>query len=758
MLALLLMAASHHADAQTPVPLATEVTLNGETRGTVLLLQVGDEFLVGEDDARAWRLRLPAQPTLTFRGQRFHALSALGLGISRLDRAALTIELRADPTAFEGSTAGVWSPQFRLTPASWGGFATYDLLATRNDGRSVVDGAFTLSAFAPFGSLGHQTVVRNLWADDDAPRDTLRIGTTFRRDWADTMVSLEVGDSISNPGSFGRALRFGGIGIGTNFSLRPGFIRQPLPDLAGAAQVPSTVEVFVQNQLRTVQQVPAGPFTLDNVPAIAGAGDARIVVRDALGREQVITSSFYVAGGLLQEGLAEWNVAAGKLRDDFDGDAHYGRTFAAALYRRGLTRAVTGELRAEFEDERTRIVGGAVDVGGLWGEIETTAGLADVDGVGQRWLGGIGYRYVTLDYNIGVRWLKAQQGFLQAGDLTAASALRESVAATAGARLGPHWSAGLGWLSLQPQQGSTVRSLSASATWSFARGASLLFAHNRVSENGFDRHVTSAVLSVLVGDWTTLNAGVDAGSDERTFVGVQRSLPFDEGWGYRALVTRFEDRTRVEGGAALNLPAATVSAELVQESGRGSAGRLGVAGSVAIIEDKPFAARQINDSFALVRVPGIPGAPILLNNQPAGETDAAGRLVLPRMSSYVPNEIRVDVDALPPDAEIARDREIAVPPRASGVVVTLGVRRTAAALVRVVNAAGEPIAVGASVAVEPEGSATSVAQGGAFFIRAEPGRKRAIVTERGVRCTVDFELTSDDVGAYRKLGPLPCVR
>jgi outer membrane usher protein len=239
---------------------------------------------------------------------------------------------------------------------------------------------------------------------------------------------------------------------------------------------------------------------------------------------------------------------------------------------------------------------------------------------------------------------------------------------------------------------------------------------------------------------------------------VQRALPFDEGWGYRALATHFTDRTRLDGGAAVNLPAATVSAEVVGQTGSPVAARLGLAGSVALIEDKVFVAREITDSFALVRVPGVADAPILLDNQPAGSTDAKGRLVLPRVTPYVPHQVRVDVDALPADAEIVRDRETAVPPFRSGVVVTLGIRRTAAALVKVVDAERQPIGVGAAVEIEPDGTATSVAQGGAFFVRADPGRKRATITSRGEKCSVEFELTLHETGAYRTLGPYPCVR
>ncbi|MDH5208711.1 MAG: fimbria/pilus outer membrane usher protein [Burkholderiaceae bacterium] len=757
-LALTVLVAPYQAQAQAPTPVAFEVTLNGESRGTVLLLQRGTEFLVSQDEARAWRLRVPERPDLSFRGQGFHTLSSLGLSVSRLDTGALRIELRAEPSAFEASVANLGGSEYRLTPAAWGGFASYDFVANRIEGVNAIDGAFTVSAFAPYGSLSYQFVERNLWSDGSARHDSVRIATTYRHDWAESMMSLEAGDTVSRPGAFGRALRYGGLNVGSNFSLRPGFIRQPLPELSAQASLPSTVEVFVQNQLRSVTQVPAGPFTLDNVPVISGAGDARVVVRDALGRESVVTSSFYVAGGLLRKGLTEWNAGAGKLRNDVGGDANYERGYGTALVRHGITSWLTAEGRAEVESERTKVIGGAIDVGGLWGEIEATAGFANVDGVGNRFLGGLGYRYVTLDYNVGLRWVEAQRGFRLPGDTDFEPTPARVVTLNGGARLSDRWSAGIAWLGTERQSGLDTRSLNLSATFSMTRHASVLFAYNRLTEGGIARNVGSVLLSVALGNQTSATAGVDFGSSGRQFAGVQRALPFDEGWGYRALATHNSDRTRMEAGAAVNLSAATVSAEVVGEVQRSVAARLGVAGSVALIEDKAFTAREITDSFALVRVPGVPDAPILLNNQPAGSTDAAGRLVLPRLTPYVPHQIRVDVDALPPDAEIVRDRETTVPPYRSGVVVTLGIRRTAAALVKAIDGKGRPIAAGAAVAIEPDGTATSVAQGGAFFVRADPGRKRATVTSRGEQCTIEFDLALSDVGAYRTLGPYECVR
>jgi outer membrane usher protein len=410
-----------------------------------------------------------------------------------------------------------------------------------------------------------------------------------------------------------------------------------------------------------------------------------------------------------------------------------------------------------MENQRTKVFGGAVNVGGLWGELEATMGVADVDSVGTRWLGGLGYRYVTLDYNVGLRWVQTQEGFRLPGDTDFDPTPARTVTLNGGARLSDRWSAGAAWLEIDRRSDRLdTRSINMSATYSVSHRASVLFAYNRVSEGGISRNIGTVLLSVALGNQSSATAGVDFGSSPRQFVGAQRALPFDEGWGYRALASRDSNGTRIDAAAALNLRAATVSAEIVNEPGL-LAGRAGVAGSVALIEDKPFLAREITDSFALVRVPGIAGAPILLDNQAAGVTDEAGRLVLPRLTPYVPHQVRVDVDALPADAEIVRDRETVVPPFRSGVVVTLGVQRTAAALVKVVDGSGRPLPTGAAVSIEPDGSATSVAQGGAFFVRANAGRKRATVTARGEKCAVEFELVPGDVGAYRTLGPYTCA-
>ncbi len=102
-----------------------------------------------------------------------------------------------------------------------------------------------------------------------------------------------------------------------NFGIRPDLVTTPLLTASGSAVVPSAVDVFVNNQRVYSQQVQPGPFTIDQLPAVTGAGDVNIVVRDALGREQVLTQSFYSSPVLLAAGLNQYSFAAGKIRENY---------------------------------------------------------------------------------------------------------------------------------------------------------------------------------------------------------------------------------------------------------------------------------------------------------------------------------------------------------------------------------------------------------------------------------------------------------
>ena len=83
----------------------------------------------------------------------------------------------------------------------------------------------------------------------------------------------------------------------------------------------------------------SGPYRISNVPAVTGAGTARVVLRDASGRETVTNLPFYVSSKLLAEGLFDFSLEAGMPRLFYATAADsYARQFVASASGRRKAR------------------------------------------------------------------------------------------------------------------------------------------------------------------------------------------------------------------------------------------------------------------------------------------------------------------------------------------------------------------------------------------------------------------------------------
>lgn len=128
-----------------------------------------------------------------------------------------------------------------------------------------------------------------------------------------------------------------------------GFLSFPLPTLRGEASLPSTVDVFVNNSQRLQGRVQPGPFDISDLPLVTGQGEIRTVVRDLLGREQVVVQPYYISPSLLKPGLSAYSVETGFLRLNYGTESNrYGRAMVAGTWRNGVTPTFTQEWRGEF--------------------------------------------------------------------------------------------------------------------------------------------------------------------------------------------------------------------------------------------------------------------------------------------------------------------------------------------------------------------------------------------------------------------------
>ena len=127
------------------------------------------------------------------------------------------------------------------------------------------------------------------------------------------------------------------------------------------------------------------------------------------------------------------------------------------------------------------------------------------------------------------------------------------------------------------------------------------------------------------------------------------------------------------------------------------------------------------------------------------------------MNALVPHRVEVDVDALPADVSVLDERTTFVVAPRSAVIATLGVKRVASALVRVVDPDGAAVPAGTVVRGEGELETSRVGPRGEIFVRARPGAIRLRLEREAAACSVEFELPpSLPSGAYHEIGPLSC--
>ncbi|HEX2584667.1 MAG TPA: fimbria/pilus outer membrane usher protein, partial [Steroidobacteraceae bacterium] len=350
---MLSVAIANKADAQTPsfneAVLEVEINNQSSPENLVVLRDDAGGFWLEESDLARLRFKTPKATPQIYDGRRYYSLSAMKAEV-QFDEAKQHLTLNAPADAFvpvELTAEARNVPQ--LTPSANGAFLNYQLSA-QHITDSTLSGAFTeLGIFTKAGVLTNSSVVRSQ-SGTGQPRTTqwVRLDTAFTHDFPSRIERLTIGDTITNAGTWGSAVRMGGISWGKDFSLRPDLITTPLLSATGTAVVPSTVDVFVNNQKVTSQQLPPGPFIIDRLPAITGSGQISMVVRDALGREQVLTQSFYSSLNLLATGLSQYQINIGRIRNNYAISSNdYGDWVAEGTYRYGINSSLTIEGHAE---------------------------------------------------------------------------------------------------------------------------------------------------------------------------------------------------------------------------------------------------------------------------------------------------------------------------------------------------------------------------------------------------------------------------
>ncbi|AOK30023.1 fimbrial assembly protein [Burkholderia singularis] len=590
----------------------------------------------------------------------------------------------------------------------------------------------------------------------------LRYDTTWRYSDQDRMLTYTAGDLVTGALSWSSAVRLGGVSIERNFRVRPDIVTYPLPQFSGQAAVPTAVDLFINGSKTTSGQVNPGPFTLNNVPFINGAGEATVVTTDALGRQVATTIPFYVANTLLQKGLSDYSLSVGAMRRDYGiRSFSYGKFAVSGTARYGLTDYLTIEGHAEG-GERLALGGVGFDLGvGMFGVFNFAATQSSFAGAsGQQY--AFGYSYSSQRASLSLQRIQrtGNYGDLSVYDLPSDvryRLVRSSTQATGALNLGAiGGTLGAGYFDVRGMDGSRTRIANLSYTRPIFNRATIYASLNKTIG---ERSVAAQVQLILpFGD-----KGVVTGSvarDERNNwserVQYSRSVPSDGGFGwnlaygggnshYQQADATWRNRYfEVQGGA-------------YGYGGGQSYTRWGeVQGSLVVMDGAVMPANRVDDAFVLISTQGRKGVPVRYENQLVGATDGSGHLLVPWAPSYYAGKYEIDPLGLPSNMRVpVVERRVAVRERA-GALVSFPVEKIVSARIALVDGSGKPIKVGARVLHEESGQTALVGWGGETYFEGLSAVNHLRVTlPGGGQCRAMFD-TDVNAAQMNRVGPLGC--
>lgn len=697
--------------------------------------------------------------------------------VYRLDALRQVVEItvgaeQLQPHHYDASTASL---RPSVSPGMVLNYETYAQEAratgTAGDERSeLYSGFFDLRAFAAPATLIQTALLRRA---DPEPLDfqpALRLDTTLFHSDIDRLSTWRGGDFISGGGlSWVTPVRLGGVQWQRNFRLQPNFVTFPLPTITGSSAVPSTVDVLVNNIQHYSRPVEPGPFVIDNMPVVTGQGELRVVVRDALGREQITTLPFYASSSLLRPGLVDYSIEAGYRRRDYaSASDHYDDRLAGlASMRTGLTDWLTLESHAEgTEDLQNGGVGGVFRLG-LWGVLSASAAASSgAAAKGEQW--SAAYQWTSRRLGVTASSQRATAGYQTLASLDlSAPPTREVSQLTASTSVGggglsvayvairgggvlADIGSSVGGEPLETRIGTLSYSLALRGRW--AAHGSLLREFSGEESLG-----ASLGLAYFFGGRTSASMSVQMREEQDATATLQagQSLPGEgTGAGWRVQgASGTTDTAAISAGYRYTV--ATVEAG-ASDSADTTTGFAALRGAIVGMDWRrpPLLTNAIHDSFALVDT-RLPNVAVFHENRPVGRSNADGLLLIPSLTAQARNQIAIDARDVPLDAQVTAVREVAVPLDRSGVFVTFPIERVDSAVVVLHTADGKPVPPGAMATLN-DGQSFIVGYDGQAFLKDVGPRNWLTVDWGGGACRAQFDYQRVD-GTQQLIGPLRCT-
>lgn len=651
----------------------------------------------------------------------------------------------------------------------------YSFYQVSNNNKSNVTGNADLMFNRSWGGLNTGLLYNSDKMATDGVRRVIRLGSNWRYIDPIAVRSYTIGDFVTNTTDWNSSTRLAGVQWSSAYDQRSDMVTIALPEFSGSAALPSTLDLYINQQRIYSGLIPSGPFDLKSLPFVSG-NKVTLVTTDETGQQVVSTKSYYSSPKILSKNITQFSLDMGipryfygKQSNNYDSSVF----FTSLSARKGLTSSLSLSSGLEASTD------GLLNIGAGLAKNILEKGVLSVDLSGSSYQGKQGLFFSTsietnitekMGFNAGFQnsldhyynlARVANLRFEKKSGLISNDGISESSSARQSLRLGLNYSLPkssnlyFGYNSVTtPMNSYKQASLSLSSSISSRWGMFFSAYKDLLVKNSYGAYLTLSYTpkkpSLSISHSASVSNGVTSQKLELRSASTSRLGSI--GWGASA---NYVEPNNYAASAYVNYlhRYAYLSAKYGQ-MGHETQSSLSANGALVWAGGRLFATNQVSDGYALVKNAG-PKSQIVNGGVTLGETDRAGRFFIANLTPYKTSHIYVNPENLPLDWRIDTTDKTVMTGYKQGVEIDFGARKVISAIIHLVDSANKDLEPGYTVMLN-ESNRAIIGYGGEVFVDGLLPKNTLVVDllERG-QCTVHFDYKGTASG-IEKIGPFIC--
>lgn len=694
---------------------------------------------------RHWGVKIEDYPALADAPANVPLPQPLGYYIpqasSSLDFSAMTLNISMPQAAIsnpdiEGINPALWDDGVPVLFTDY----SYSASQTRDGNHNTSENQY-LNLRSGLNLGGWRVRNYSTWSKSESTNAWDAINTYLQHD-IDVLRSQFTAGQNSTRGDVFDSIQYTGVNLASDDEMLPYSQRGYAPVIRGIASSNAEVSIRQNGYLIYQQNVAPGAFEISDLFSTTNSSDLEVTVKEADGTEHHFTQPYSSTAVMLRPGRIKYEITAARYRAASGSDEKepefvqasliYGLNNAATLFT-GVTSSV------DYQAANAGVGIALGDLGAL--SIDVTSARASLDddqtrsGQSYRLLysGKIertdtnftlaSYRYSTQGYYSFSDANKQYSG--NEDDLMFSYNKRNRIQASISQTL-------LGssiYLNGYQQDywgtSDTERSLSAGINTTI-NGISyhLTYTYSNTSDRTDDQMIAFG-LSVplsrwLPNAWSSYNVSSSKQGYTRHNIGLNGTLLDDQRLSYSLQQSHSnhdgEDTSSLY--SSYRSQYANLNAGYYTSSDNSQQVNLGASGAIVAHPHGVTLSQPLGDQFAIVSAQGAKG--IRFQNQRGVRTDWQGNAVIPSLTPYQKNSIRIDTTSLPEDVDTDETATTVIPSRSAAVATTFTAHIGYRALLHLTDAKGHAIPFGAMVSVDNSSIIGIVDDTGTVYLAGVP--------------------------------------